>query len=88
MFFKLFQNSIVGHYKVLGDTLREKPELLYSEYSQATENVLKKQAANVEVGFIHCNTPLSTIRACLNLALNRKSTYIIDFDGHFLSYRI
>jgi len=50
MFFQLFQNSTVGHYKVLGDTLRENPELLYSEYSQGTENVLKKHAANVEVG--------------------------------------
>jgi len=39
---------------VLGDTLRENPKLLYSEYQQATENVLKHHAASVEVAYIVC----------------------------------
>lgn len=34
---------------MLGDTLRKKPELLFSKFSQAVENVLKYNAANVDV---------------------------------------
>jgi len=33
----------------LGDTLRQHPELLFSKFPQAVENVLKYGAANVDV---------------------------------------
>lgn len=44
-----FQNATSGTNKVLGDSLRQNPELLFTEFSQATKNVLESHAANVEV---------------------------------------
>lgn len=35
--------------KILGDILRQNPELLLSKFSQAVENVLKYNAVNVDV---------------------------------------
>ena len=43
------KNATSGTYKILGDSLREHPDFLFKKYSQATDIVLNKKGANVEV---------------------------------------
>lgn len=51
MLLSYMQNSSSGAYKMLGDTLRHNPELLYTKFTQAVEIVLNFDAANVDACF-------------------------------------
>lgn len=70
-----FQNATSGTNKVLGDSLRQNPELLFTEFSQATKNVLENHAANVEVHihigeFLNMCTAYAYIYIILDLHIN------------------
>lgn len=48
-FIQKFQKATSGYNKVLGDSLRLNPHLLFRDYNEATENVLYKDAVYVRV---------------------------------------
>ena len=48
-FHSKFQKATSGYNKVLGDSLRLNPHLLFRDYNEATENVLHKDAVYVRV---------------------------------------